>query len=55
MAKPTEQTGQSPRGTTVSRCTCANAWQDREYGSNMRVHNARKGGWRCTVCSREGS
>jgi len=41
--------------TIVLRCTCSHAFQDKEYGYGMRVHNGCKSGtsgfgWRCTVC-----
>lgn len=49
----------------VKRClnaehgTCKSAYQDKQYGLDMRVHNARKSDSgekrtpRCTVCGRE--
>ena len=45
--------------TTVKRCTCAHAFQDRKYGKGRRVFNRTGGsgkgtvGWRCTVCKRQ--
>lgn len=53
--EPTTSSSSSPRGTQVRKCTCANQYQDLAYGPRMRVMNARKGGWRCTVCGREDS
>ena len=41
-------------GTSILRCTCEHPFQDRVYGTGMRVHNnmgAQGGGARCTVCS----
>jgi len=44
----------------ILKCNCVNAFQDKEYGPGMRVHNPCKlkstsggRGWRCTVCSNE--
>ena len=41
----------------IKKCRCANAYQDRKYGKDLRVHNRTKQnddennkGWRCTVC-----
>lgn len=48
---------------TVKPCRCLNSFQDKQYGSGLRLHNARTGkqmgdrlkglpaqGWVCTVC-----
>lgn len=43
----------TPRGTDIRRCTCTNPFQDIAHGRGLRVHNAMKGGSRCTSCSRE--
>lgn len=44
-------------GTTKEiKCKCVSEYQDKRYGTGMRVHNAKKstekskGGFRCTVC-----
>lgn len=43
--------------TKVLPCTCANEFQDTEYGKGQRVHNEAKSNnalvkaWRCSVCS----
>ncbi len=35
----------------IKRCTCANAYQDKKYGYEMRVANLCKNGtYRCTIC-----
>ncbi len=39
--------------STVRTCSCANAWQDKEYGNGRRLHNMTKKGQRCTVCGTE--
>lgn len=39
--------------TKPRTCTCANAFQDREYGRGMRLANQTKKGWRCTSCGTE--
>lgn len=42
--------------STIKKCKCKHAYQDKHYGKNRRVFNKtlgnRKGieGWRCTVC-----
>jgi hypothetical protein len=42
--------------TRIIPCTCSHSYQDRKYGSQMRVHNETKAGpqqppgHRCTVC-----
>lgn len=36
--------------TSVLKCTCASLFQDKRYGTGMRLHNAGKKLWRCTVC-----
>lgn len=44
-------------GTKILKCTCENAFQDKLYGKQMRVHNICQGGTNkdrvayCTVCS----
>lgn len=43
-------------GTVLKRCprACKQAFQDKQYGAGVRVHNIMKnGGTRCTVCSAE--
>ena len=45
----------STKNTSVRRCTCKHAYQDKHYGRGKRLFNktgvAGKGsGWRCTVC-----
>jgi hypothetical protein len=43
----------------ILACTCENKFQDKTFGKNMRVFNARKKGeksaqlYRCTVCNKE--
>lgn len=37
-------------GTRTLRCTCAHAYQDKEYGAGMRVHNLNGAKAFCTVC-----
>lgn len=39
--------------TKARTCTCANAFQDREYGRGQRAMNQTKKGWRCTSCGTE--
>lgn len=46
--------------TEIKICTCKFHYQDRTYGSQLRVHNwcashhpSKEGGWRCTVCGHE--
>lgn len=39
------------KGSTVRRCTCAHAWQDKTHGAGNRVHNSCLKGWRCTGCA----
>jgi hypothetical protein len=38
----------------IKRCSCVNKYQDKRYGTNLRVHNPCKGvqkeQHRCTVC-----
>lgn len=40
----------------IKPCKCVNAYQDKRYGKNKRVHNPCggtakiPGGYRCTVC-----
>ena len=44
--------------TTILRCVCDHAFQDREYGHKMRVHNKtpKEGGiYNCTVCGAKNS
>ena len=36
--------------TTVKKCTCIHAYQDKRYGKFLRVHNKGTKGWVCTVC-----
>jgi hypothetical protein len=37
--------------TGTHKCGCASAYQDKRYGSGIRVHNAKKDGTGvCTVC-----
>ena len=39
----------------IKQCTCKSAFQDKEYGKDMRLYNVRenKDYSRCTVCGRE--
>lgn len=60
MAKNTEEVRVKADNTAVLRCHCANAFQDREHGPGMRVHNRTKQSkqvveqkWRCTSCRDE--
>jgi hypothetical protein len=44
-----------PSGCEILNCTCVHDYQDKRYGKNRRVHNAKKskaGGieYGCTVC-----
>jgi hypothetical protein len=43
-------------GTTIKRCNCASEYQDKQYGSGMRVFNLKAntttGTATCTVCGR---
>ncbi len=47
--------------TAIKKCSCKNAYQDKQYGSQRRVHNLAganaKGSmgakFRCTVCGSE--
>lgn len=48
-----EKTKKGGQGTVVLRCTCVHAFQDKEYGTGMRLHNNTAKGARCTVCKRE--
>ena len=44
------------QGTAVIHCDCKNAYQDKHYGTGMRVHNVcgdKSQDARCTVCSKE--
>lgn len=36
--------------TAVLICACTNAFQDKTYGLQKRVHNASPKGYGCTVC-----
>jgi hypothetical protein len=38
----------------IRRCDCTNAFQDKKYGKNMRVHNisTKHNEYRCTVCEK---
>lgn len=42
--------------TVIASCTCKNTYQDKHYGTNLRVHNTTAKGTdkqlnaRCTVC-----
>jgi len=39
----------------IKKCYCTHTYQDRLYGSGMRVMNEKKsGGYRCTVCGKDG-
>jgi hypothetical protein len=39
---------------SVQKCSCDHDFQTERYGIAMRVHTpVKKGGWRCTVCSKE--
>jgi hypothetical protein len=44
--------------TKLMPCGCANEYQDKHYGRQMRVHNYatkkpdNNGGWTCTVCGK---
>ena len=42
--------------TSIRPCTCEHVFQDKTYGSGMRVFNRKgrkeKAGWRCSVCGR---
>jgi len=42
-------------GTVVASCTCVHAFQDKQYGTNRRLHNLCGKGTkrRCTVCRKE--
>lgn len=48
----------STKNTSVRRCTCAHAYQDKHYGKGKRLFNRTGGsgkgnvGWRCTVCAK---
>ncbi len=40
----------------IKKCACKHDYQDKKYGTGMRVHNPVKGPnntvlWRCTVCT----
>lgn len=39
------------------QCSCKHEYQDKKYGSGMRVHNysPKKKAWSCTVCSNDKS
>ena len=38
----------------IKKCNCTNAYQDTQYGKDMRVQNiTMKGKVRCTICGRE--
>lgn len=41
----------------ILKCRCANSFQDKQYGDQLRVHNRTKKGdgsvHRCTVCGDE--
>ena len=42
-------------GTVIKSCTCNNNYQDKAYGTSMRVHNlcAKGEKARCTICKKE--
>jgi len=50
------QAQKEARATSIKKCRCANAYQDKKYGKWLRVHNRTQQneklnqGWRCTVC-----
>lgn len=43
-------------GAKVVKCSCRSEFQDKTYGSGLRLHNYalnafnKTGGWRCSVC-----
>lgn len=40
--------------TKLSKCDCKSDFQDKTYGTQIRVHNITiKGNLRCTVCGKE--
>ena len=36
----------------ILECVCEHEYQDKKYGRKMRVHNAGKEHFKCTVCGR---
>lgn len=40
-------------GNRIYKCSCSHEYQDKLYGSGMRVQNVTVKGYRCTVCSQE--
>jgi hypothetical protein len=38
--------------TKVMFCDCKHNYQDKKYGSQMRVWNEGVKGWKCTVCGK---
>jgi hypothetical protein len=54
MAKPKgEIQGNAKSGTIIARCSCTHAFQDKRYGSGLRLMNLTSNGkGRCTVCSK---
>jgi hypothetical protein len=40
--------------TKLTKCTCKHAFQDAEYGEDIRLMNKKKaGGFCCTVCGKD--
>lgn len=53
MAKVAEPKTTSKSGTTIKKCLCEHAFQDKKYGSQNRVCNLNmKGESECTVCGK---
>lgn len=48
-----------PKATAHKVCSCISPFQDKRYGTRVRVHNriartvTRGTQWRCTVCGKE--
>ena len=48
-----------PKATAHKVCSCVSPFQDKRYGTRIRVHNrmvrkvSSNAQWRCTVCGKE--
>lgn len=40
-------------GVVIAPCVCKHPYQDKKYGTGLRVHNLGKKTKNCTVCGKE--
>lgn len=57
MASNANKKDRTKAAPKALECVCDSPYQDKRYGTNMRLHNPKAdvGGtlWRCSVCGRE--